>query len=188
MQTKLHIAFHQMGHSPAIEADVRDRFAKLKLFFDRIVSTRVVIEAPHQHQLKGKLYAVRIEMAVPGREIVVSHKGRHNPEHADIKVALRDAFAAAGRMLEDHARRGRGEVKTHTVPPHGQVARLFPDYGFITTSDGREVYFHRNSVTNDGFTALAVGAEVRFVEAEGESEKGPQASTVTAVGRHHIIG
>jgi cold shock CspA family protein len=150
----------------------------------------VVIEAPHQHQRKGKLYVVRIDLTVPGEEIAVTRSGPKDHAHADVYVAIRDAFDSARRLLEDHARRFRGDVKTAEVPLHGTVARLFPDdgYGFVATSDGREVYFHRNSVTGPGFDQLKVGSEVRVVVAEGESPEGPQASTITAIGKHHIVG
>jgi len=70
------------------------------------------------------------------------------------------------------------------------VVRLFPDdgYGFIETADGQEVYFHRNSVVEGDFAKLAVDSEVRVEIAYGESEKGPQATTVRPVGKHHIVG
>jgi cold shock CspA family protein len=73
-------------------------------------------------------------------------------------------------------------------PPHGRVASLIAeqDYGFIEASDGSEVYFHRNSVVGGGFDKLAVGDEVRFSFHAEEGEKGPQASTVVAVGKHHV--
>ena len=78
-------------------------------------------------------------------------------------------------------------MKAHDVLPHGRVSRLYPheDYGFIATRDGHEVYFHRNSVVNDAFDRLEVGAEVSYVEQDGR--KGPQASTVKLVGRHHHL-
>jgi cold shock CspA family protein len=100
---------------------------------------------------------------------------------------MRDAFDTARRKLEDYVRRRRQAVKAHEVPPHGRVSRLFPqeDYGFIETPDGREIYFHRHSVLHDAFERLQVGAEVTFAEEEGK--KGPQASTVRLVGRHHHL-
>jgi cold shock CspA family protein len=55
-------------------------------------------------------------------------------------------------------------------------------YGFLETPDGRELYFHEHSVLDGGFPELEVGSEVRFIEEPGE--KGPQATTVTPVGRH----
>jgi cold shock CspA family protein len=78
-------------------------------------------------------------------------------------------------------RRQRGAVKVHETPPLGRVAKLFSDYGFVETADGREIYFHRNAVLHDGFDHLAVGAEVEIVEEQGE--QGPQASTVRLAGK-----
>ena len=108
--------------------------------------------------------------------------------HQDIHAAIRDAFDAARRQLEDYARDRRGEVKTHTVPDHGRIVRFLPeqDCGFILSADGREIYFHRNSVAGDAFDKLRVGDEVRFVAQESESALGPQASTVVPQGKHHL--
>jgi cold shock CspA family protein len=82
-----------------------------------------------------------------------------------------------------------GHVKTHEVPVHGTVVRLSREdgYGFIETSEGDEIYFHRNSVVEGSFEDLDVGQEVRLVVAYGESEHGAQASTVKSVGKHHLI-
>lgn len=187
MQVPAEISFHNMDASPAIEARVREKIAELEeRFHDRMTACRVVVEAPHRHGHKGKLYAVKIDISVPGKEIVISRAGPKNHAHEDVYVAIRDAFSAARRRLEDHTRTRRGKVKVHEVPPHGRVAKLFDHegYGFIETPDGQEVYFHRNSVLNDGFGALQVGDEVRFSDEMGD--KGLQASTVVPVGKHHI--
>lgn len=189
MQIPLELAFHNMDRSDAVEANVRERVAKLERYFDRIIGCRVVIEAPHKHSRKGKMYEVRIDISVPGKEILVNRNGPKNHAHEDVYVAIRDAFSAAARQLEDHARKARGDVKTHEAPPHGKVVRLFPEegYGFVGLSDGREIYFHKNSVVNDQFDQLEVGAEVRVAIAYDESPQGPQASTVTPIGKHHLV-
>ena len=186
MQIPLQISFHGMEPSPAIEARIREKAAKLERFHDRIVGCKVVIEAPHRHHHKGKLYNVRIDISVPGKDVFVGHTGPQNHAHEDINVAIRDAFNAADRLLEDHVRIMRGEVKTHPVPDHGKVVRLAEDHGFVETSGGEEIYFHRNSVIGS-FDDLSVGSEVRIVISETEGDKGPQASTVIPVGKHHIV-
>jgi cold shock CspA family protein len=91
------------------------------------------------------------------------------------------------RQLEDYARKRRGKVKQHEAPSGGHVISLHPeeDYGKIETPDGRVIYFHRNSVLNNEFDRLEVGTEVRFAEEAGE--QGPQASSVTLVGKHHVV-
>ena len=116
MQIPLQIAFHGMDPSPAIEARIREKVAKLEHFHDRIVGCKVVVEAPHRHHHKGKLYNVRIDISVPGKDVFVGHTGPQNHAHEDINVAIRDAFNAAGRLLEDHVRRMRGDVKAHVAP------------------------------------------------------------------------
>ena len=180
MQLPLQITFRDIPPSPAVEARIRKKAEKLESYYDRIMGCRVVIEVPQKHHHQGKLFNVRIDITVPGGELVVN---RH--PHEDIYVALRDAFAAAGRQLEDYARHQRGDVKVHEAPPHGRVAKLFPEegYGFIETSDGRQIYFHRNSVAHPEFERLKTGTEVVFVEEQGH--EGPQARTVT-MGKHRL--
>ena len=189
MQIPLDITFRHMDSSAAVEANIREKADKLERYFDRIVGCRVVVEAPHRHKHKGKLYSISINISVPGKEIVVNNKRSKDHAHEDPYVAVRDTFNAAARKLEDHSRKVRGAVKTHEAPPHGKIVRLFSyeGYGFILLADGQEIYFHRNAVTNGGFDALEVGGEVRVAVAEGESANGPQASSVTAIGKHHIV-
>ena len=83
--------------------------------------------------------------------------------------------------MADPPSRQRGDVKHHEEPTHARISALFPDkgYGFLTTQDGREIYFHEHSVLNRKFKQLEIGMEVRFAEEMGE--KGPQASSVTVV-------
>lgn len=189
MQIPLQVTFRNMDASDAIDADIRDKADWLEQFHDNIMSCRVIVEALHRHQRKGILYDVRIDITVPGKEIVVTRSGPENLAHQDVYVAVRDAFNAAGRRLQDHVRKTRGDVKSHEVPLHGTVVSLIAeaDYGFIETSDGREIYFHQNSVVDGSFDQLEVGSEVRLVIAYDESEKGPQASTVKPIGKHHLI-
>jgi len=167
-----------MPPSASVEARVREQVAELEQSYDRIISCRVVIETPHRHQHKGRLYGVRVDLSVPGRELMIGSKPSQHHAHEDVYVAVRDAFDAARRQLEDHARRERGQTKRHEPPAEGRVARLFsePGYGFIETLDGREIYFHRNSIVDGTFEGLVVGTAVRFAEEPGE--KGPQATTV----------
>lgn len=187
MQRPLSIAFRDMEPSPAVEARIRTHVEKLEHLYRQIIGCHVVIEAPHHHQHKGKLYRAGINVKVPSGEIVVNSTGPQNHAHEDVYVAIRDAFDALARRLEDHSRRDRGVEKAHAVPTHGKVQKLFPaeGYGFVITSDGDEIYFHENSVANHGFGALKVGTEVRLVIAEKEGEHGAQASTVTPIGKHH---
>jgi len=188
MQTPLQITFRDVESSAAVEANIREKAAKLEQYYDRIMSCRVMVEAPHGHKHQGRLYRVRIDVGVPDGELVVSHEHHHRDSaHEDVYVAIRDAFDAMKRQLEDYARKQRGDVKQHVVPEGGHVISLHPeeDYGKIETPEGRVLYFHRNSVLKDAFDKLEIGSEVRFSEEAGE--QGPQASSVTLVGKHHVV-
>ncbi len=108
MQLPLQITIRGIDQSEALETHIRDKAKKLDEFFDRIMSCRIVVDVPHKHHHQGKQFNVRIDIGVPGSEIVV------NRDHAeDVYVALRDAFDAAKRQLEDYARKLHGNVKTH---------------------------------------------------------------------------
>jgi ribosomal subunit interface protein len=181
MQLPVQISFRGMEPSDAAEAKVRERAAKLDRFYDRIMSCRVVVESPHRRHHQGKLFHVRVDLTVPGGELAVTREPAEHHAHEDVFVAIRDAFDAAQRQLENYARRQRGDLKTHEGLPNGRVSKLFPEdgYGFISTSEGLEIYFHRHSVLDDAFDLLKVGSDVEFVEEQGE--KGPQASTVRVV-------
>ncbi len=187
MQVPLQISFRHMEHSEAIEALIRKKVAKLDASPDHIMGCRVVVEPAGKHHEHGNLYEVRIDITVPDEEIVVVREPGQHTEYKDIQVAVRDAFDSARRRLEDYVRRRRRSVKLLETAPHARVNKLFPKegYGFLTTTDGREIYFHRHSVLHDEFDRLEFGTEVTFVEEEGK--KGPQASTVRLVGRHHHL-
>ena len=199
------VTFRGLPHSDALEADIRERAGRLEQFCAGIVRCRVLVEIPHRHRHTGRHFHVRVEVTVPGSDpIVVNHEpslhgrlkdfedeaARKDAEieavHRYASVAVREAFDAARRRLEDVAREQRGAVKVHEVPSHGEVVELskIDGYGFIATDD-RRVYFHRASVLDDAFDKLDVGSAVAFVEEQGE--KGPQASTVRLLGTRHYV-
>jgi ribosomal subunit interface protein len=183
MQRPLEIRFHQMHSSPAIEARIREKAAELERFSDRITGCRVIVEKEHRHHHKGNLFRVRIEIDAPGKELAVTHTGLRDHAHEDVYVAIRDAFNAAVRRLEDHVRERGGKVKAHEMPLHGTVRMVDREggFGFAETAEG-EVYFHRNSVVGGEFEAIEPGSRVRLEVAERESAEGWQATTVRLVG------
>lgn len=189
MPRSLQVTFRGMGHSDAVEERIRAKVEELDRFYGNVLDCRVRVEAPHRHHNQGKIFAVRVDLRVPGGELVVNRERWRNHEHEDVYVAIRDAFDAATRQLQEHARRQRGDVKRRELPLIGTVTKLFAyeDYGFLETSDGLDVYFHKNSVVNGGLDSLKIGSEVRVVLAEAEGEKGPHASTVVPIGRHHPV-
>jgi len=188
MLIPLQITFRNLDRSQAVEASVREHAEKLDKYYDRIMSCRVVIEEQHKHHRHGNHYHVSVDVTVPKAELVASREPDPHHAYTDVYVAIRDAFDTMRRQLEDYARKHDQRLKVHAPPPHGRIVELNPaeDYGRIETLDGRLIYFHRNSVLGADFDGLRIGAEVRFDEEAGE--RGPQASTVHVIGKHHIVG
>jgi cold shock CspA family protein/ribosome-associated translation inhibitor RaiA len=173
--------------SEAIEQTVRDRVVGLERLYDGIIGCVVTVEVPHHHHKQGNLYVVRIDLTVPDGEIVVGRDHQDRRSHEDVHVAIRDAFAAAARQLEDFARRRRQRVKRHDAPIFARVDRIFPGdgYGFLELADGDGLYFHENSVKGEGFSALDVGDRVKVAVAE--DEVGRQASAVSLVAKRRGV-
>jgi len=131
MTLPLQITFRNMKHSAEIEKWVRTEAEKLETFYHRIIGCRVAIEVPHRHHRKGKALHVRIDLTLPGKEIVITREPvalrRNLPKreeaatasakskslHSDMELVIHDAFKSASRRVQDFARRQRGEVKKH---------------------------------------------------------------------------
>lgn len=103
----LDITFRDMEPSPAVEETVRRWAEKLARIYDRIVRCHVIIERPHQHHRQGQLLRVGVTLSVPGPDIAVTRNTGRFGAHEDLHVAVRDAFLAARRQLEERARRAR---------------------------------------------------------------------------------
>ena len=187
MQTSVGIDFQGMPGTPEIRDDIAKRVAELEERYGRVTSCRVVLKGPGGHHRTGGLYEVNIRLALPnGREVNVARTAPADERRSDLNFALNDAFKRARRRLQDHVRRMQGQVKQHETQPIGTIVRLDPsgEFGFLECSDGREIYFHKNSVRDGGISRLTVGARVAFAEEMGE--KGPQASTVRSPGKHRL--
>jgi ribosome-associated translation inhibitor RaiA len=124
MQSPLQITFRHMDSSPALEAKIRQRAAELDHFFGRIISCRVVVECRHVRHRQVRLFEVHVDMAVPGTELVAGRDHGLNHAHEDPYAAVRDAFDAARRRLEDFARERRDAATGHATRGLVQVAPL----------------------------------------------------------------
>ncbi len=195
----IQITFRNLEPSETVEKWIREEAAKLDEFYNRIMGCRVVVEIPSRRRKWGGLYHVRIDLTVPGAELVVKRQpslhssirqkgeakiAKHSEvqtPHRELRQAINDAFKDMGRQLQDFAHRHRRAVKTHEPVSRARISKLLPaeNYGFLEAPGGREIYFHKNSVLNGGFDQLKIGSLVTFSEEEGE--KGPQASTVKPV-------
>jgi ribosomal subunit interface protein len=112
MRLPLQITYRNIERSDALDARIRDKAAKLEEFHPRITSCRVVVEQCDRHRHQGKQFTVKLDIRVPRHEIAVNRD-----HHEDVYVALRDAFNAAGRKLEEAARESRGDVKSRASSP-----------------------------------------------------------------------
>ena len=123
MRIPLEVTFRHMEPSPAAEARIAEKVAKLEQLYSALTRCHVIVEAPHEHSRQGKLFHVSIDLNVPGGELLVT-RGHHHQSHAheDVYVAIRDAFDAAKRRLEDYARQQRGDVKHHESPAIEAIA------------------------------------------------------------------
>ncbi len=185
MQTQPQVSFDDLPIDEAVRYAALDHIAELERYSDRITGCHVVVAKPHRHHRDGNLYSVRIDLVVPGSELVVNRNHPLDHAHEDVFVALRDSFLAARRRLEDHARRMRGAEKVHAPRARGRISQVFPlqGYGFIETPDGREIYFHRHAISDEEFRVADIGTPVFFSEEEGDD--GPQASAVHLIHPRH---
>jgi ribosome-associated translation inhibitor RaiA len=126
-----------MGPSPAVEAKIHEEAAKLGDFYDRITSCHVTVEITRRYPTGGTGFQVRVDLTVPGGEILVSRepayrgdlrrggieggaKGHELPgPNKDAYAALRDAFKDARRQIQEFAQRRRGAVKRHAAGEEG---------------------------------------------------------------------
>lgn len=175
MKLPLKITLRDMPPSEALEAHIKEKADKLDHFYPSIMSCRITVELIGKHKHQGNQFSVKVDITVPGKEIVISRD-----HHEDVYVALRDAFDIATRQLEDYGRRQRGEIKTHEEGSRGEVTRLYLDegYGFIRSLDDRELYFSAENVVHPSFEKLEEGMAVTYLEEAGGD--GLQAKRVSA--------
>jgi len=115
-QLPLQVTFRNLDHSDAVEARIREKVEKLGSFHGGIMSCRVSVEMLHRHHQQGNHFHVRIDLKVPGHELVAGREPDENHAYTDVYVAIRDAFDAMKRQLEDLAHHQQGKVKTHELP------------------------------------------------------------------------
>src|SRR5688572_18630574 len=161
----IQITIRDIPPTVALENCIRKKAEKLNHYYHRINSCRVVVEVPQKHKRQGKLFSVHIDLTVPGKELVVN---KHYDQ--DVYVAVRDAFRALKRQLEQYADKRRGEVKCHELLNAGYISKLMREdgYGFIQGMDGNEYYFSSANVANTEFAHLELGDMVHFLSEAGD--------------------
>lgn len=190
MEIPLELSSRGLDLGPEMEDKIRHRVERLDRFHHNINGCRVAVEKPHDSPETGSPYRVRIDLTVPPGHEVVAEKGLDaNDLHDDLATVVIDAFEAAERQLREISDRQQQKVKQPSrSEKRALVVRLLHQedddvdgYGFLKTPDGREIYFHQNSVIHGDFERLAPGTEVRFEETMGD--RGPQATTVQVVNK-----
>src|SRR3974390_881280 len=187
MQTSPEIVFEGLPVTPQIKDAIDAHLVELEQRWGRITACRVIVKGPGQRHRKGVCDGVHIRRAPPdGREVNVTRTPPADERHSDLTFAVDDAFKHARRQLQDQVRRIQGHIKDHKAPANATVVRIDPsgEFGFLETSDGQEIYSHRNSVIGHRASRLQVGSRVTYVEESGE--KGPQATTVKVMGKHSL--
>ncbi|MDH6062938.1 HPF/RaiA family ribosome-associated protein [Umezakia ovalisporum] len=189
------ITYRNVEKTNAIDTLVHEKIAKLEHVCHQINSCHIAIEKIHHRPRSGSPYRVRIDITVPpGHEIVAERNPAESNQYDPLDAVIRDTFNAACQQLVElnrqqhesncakrsaggNGRQNQEELQATTA----LVTKLFKDrgYGFVRTLDGREIYFHRNSVLHDDFERLQIGTAVHLTQELGE--QGPQASTVKII-------
>ena len=179
---------HWVGGDVFREAEREDVEARIRDLTDGytdIIDVRITAKTNGHHRHGGQ--EVRITCEARGKELVAA---RTRPDAGLALNEAMDVFERELRRLRDRRSEvGESLARGAETPEIGVIDELAPggDHGFLLTSAGERVYFHRNAVGGAGFDALEVGVEVRYSVAEAESPNGPQATTVVPLGKHHIV-
>ncbi|RPH39853.1 MAG: HPF/RaiA family ribosome-associated protein [Desulfobulbaceae bacterium] len=139
-----------------------------------VLHLRVSIEATTHHKEGG--FEIKLIATVPNDTVVVSRRGE------SVRTSIIEAFDVLTAQLKEILRKKRKSVKQSEAGQEGDrlgvIRKLSPheSYGFITSTDERDVYFHENALKNITMEDLSEGDSVVFGETLGD--KGPQASWV----------
>ncbi len=185
MEVPLELSFRDIKKTPDLEQLINDKVDDLEKVCNNLISCRMAVEKPQEHLKSGNPYRVRLTLRVPpGHEIVVKREPGTGNMHDPLDIIIRDAFSAAQRQLRELMERQQQKVKSHPDQEMTAViSNLFPEegYGFLKTTDGREIYFSENAVVRDDFKDLRIGDGVRFVGNVGD--EGMHATTVQVVNK-----
>jgi cold shock CspA family protein len=186
MKIQPEITYRNVEKSEAIDNLVHEKIAKLENICNYINICHIAIEKIHDRPRSGSPYRVRIDLTVPpGHELAAEKNPGESVQYQPLDAVVRETFDAMRQQLvkltqlqRASEQAGRYEEAQEST---GLVTKLFREdgYGFLKTLDGREIYFHQNSVLHHDFDRLEIGTGVHFSLEDGE--EGPQASTVKIV-------
>ncbi|MFM2063306.1 MAG: hypothetical protein RLZZ507_2976 [Cyanobacteriota bacterium] len=186
MKIQPEITYRNLEKSDAIDTLVHEKIAKLENICNYINSCHIAIEKIHDRPSSGSPYRVRIDLTVPpGHELAAEKNPGEGIQYQPLDAVIRDTFDAMRQQLAKLTQMQRASEVAHRYEEvqesTGFVTKIFREdgYGFLKTLDGREIYFHHNSVLHNDFDRLEIGTGVHFSQEEGE--EGPQASSVKIV-------
>jgi len=187
-EKKIHITFHQLNHSAVLGDRIRKKALKLLKMHPFILHNRIVVNRPHHHKHKGNVYQIRMDIKVPGKELVITKQpGVKVHPHFDPYVVVDDAFKAAEHSLQRYKEKNHDIVKHHALPLYGKIFKLKENYGYIESPNSAEIYFHENSLAEGvRFRDLKEGDTVHFIVGDEEG-KNLSASLVKPIARHSVI-
>lgn len=181
MRVSPEISYVDVEKTEAIDSLIHREIDRLHRFADDLMSCKVAVERPNQHQRSGNPYRVRVELTLPpGKHLVVSKGLGDHAMHDDLGTVVRNTFRAMERRLREIDERRKGEVKQHEEPI-AFVSELREDegYAFVRTPEGRELYLNENSLLDGDFSQLGVGTGIWFTEEMGD--QGPQITSARIV-------
>ena len=165
-----------------IRGQIEERIADLEQVCSHIISCRIAIDEPHQHQSSGNPIQMRAVVRIPpGHEVVVREQSDEGT-HDNLMAVIQKTFQVLRRQIRELDEKRHRRVKEHSQQyVTGIIERLYKNkgYGFLRSIDDEEIYFHRNSVLNNEFDRAEPGTGVRFVREL--QHNGPAASTVRIV-------
>ncbi len=103
MTPSLDVVFRDIDSSAALTQTITEKYEKLSRFSDLLGRSRVVLNTPHQHNGKKRIFRASIEMNLKGSPVVITH------DHESIHIAVRDAFTAAERKIKSVTHKARSQ-------------------------------------------------------------------------------
>ncbi|MGH9367094.1 MAG: HPF/RaiA family ribosome-associated protein [Thermoanaerobaculia bacterium] len=123
MPFPLQVQFLELPRSDLLEAKIRKKFEGLERYSASILACHVWVEKPLGHHRKGLLFDVQVRLTVPGEDLIIVAQ----PPEDDVSVAIRNAFDAMRRRLQDYERRRRARLKAHPRRRARTTAREQPE-------------------------------------------------------------
>ncbi len=180
MEVPLELAFHGLDHSDWAETEIRKRVGRLARLHDRLTAVRVRVEPEGRQRHPGNVFAIHVEMSVPGSaDLVVSQEhAKQRYREPTLRTVIRDTFDTAERRLLAAKQQIGGAGKPQGAEMRGQISQVFHDQdrGFLINNAGSQLYFTRDALARGDFDNLKPGDPVYYVETVGDT--GPIAKKV----------